>query len=75
MNAIEKLMDALWNASEDGKSCANAQWAFSAEFYAELKAAVRPGLDPFGAERDNCLGLPYVVRGWGKEPFILEGLK
>ena len=71
---IEQLMDVLWTCSEAGLSLADAQWSFSSEFFTQLKAAVRPGLDPFG-DSDACLSLPYIVKGAQSEPYVLEERK
>ena len=73
MTSTEQLMDALWLASEQNKSVANAQWSFSSAFYTRLKADVTPSCDPFGARGDSCMGLPYIVKAAQVEPFILQG--
>ncbi len=36
MNAIEQLMDVLWNESVAGNSVARSHWTFTPEFLTEL---------------------------------------
>lgn len=67
---IEKMMDALWEASFAGTSLANAQWKISSDWHIVLLNATRPGLAPF--QNDHLLGLPYVTVGSQQEPFILD---
>ena len=77
MNAIEQLMDALWNESEAGRSVMRKRWSFSDEGFTAIRAAVRPGLDPFGDKglaNQYCMGLPYVIDSRQTEAFRLEDI-
>lgn len=72
---IEALMDALWTLAEEGGRTHGKQWRFSAEGFDRIRAAVRPGLDPFGERGlldQTCLGIPYVVDYHATEDFVLE---
>lgn len=75
MNAIEQCMDVLWNHSEAQLSTDDYVWKFSEAFFDQVRAAVRPSLDPFGATglRDkHIFGMPFIVERDQVDPVILE---